>query len=783
MKIDNWGGPDLNAGSAIIQNESESFRSILAIMDATLESIHNGILVVNRDGVVIKTNGKFAEMWQLSDEVLHSGNDNLLLQSIVEQVANPEEFLAKIRELYEAPDTNSLDLIYFRDGRIFERISKPMYIGDLPEGRVWSFLDVTERKNQKEAQRYANWRLESIIEGTHVGTWEWNVQTGETVLNEEWAKIIGYSLEELAPVDIKTWFRLAHPEDLKKSFALLKRHFAGELPYYNLECRMKHKDGSWVWILDRGRITTRTKEGMPLLMFGTHSDITIRKQVDEALQISENKANALINALPDLMFIINSLGVFIDYKAAREDLTYQTQSIIGKRYRDIMPPEFADLIDEKLKIALDTKEMQIFEYELPLSGKGVCQYEARMVPGRTDEAITIVRDLTERNKAEQLIKSKNELLHKINAEKEKFFSIIAHDLRGPLGGIMALAEMMADEYQLFTNAERKEMTLGLSQSARNVFNLLENLLEWSQMKRGNTDFNLQNLDLLVTVTDCLNIVAEPARGKAISLVSNIPGELVVFADKNMIQTVIRNLLSNAIKFTTNGGTVTISANISENNMIVIAVKDTGIGMSSEMLDHLFHIDANIKRPGTQGEPSTGLGLLLCKEFVEKNGGKLEVESIQYQGSVFRFSIPSVGQKENVNVSQERESELRRVKQINNLKILIAEDDEISGKLISLMLNGISRQVFRAKTGVEAVEICRKNHNIDLILMDMAMPEMTGYEATALIREFNTKVVILAQTTFASSADRELSLRSGCNDLIAKPFSKASLIELVKKYLK
>jgi CheY-like chemotaxis protein len=266
------------------------------------------------------------------------------------------------------------------------------------------------------------------------------------------------------------------------------------------------------------------------------------------------------------------------------------------------------------------------------------------------------------------------------------------------------------------------------------------------MKRGLTDFNPRNLDLKAVVAECIAILTGPAQRKAIIVLANISEEFVVFADRNMVLTVIRNLLSNAIKFTPQGGVITISAKSSENDMTVISVKDTGIGMSSQMMENLFHIDANTKRPGTQGEPSTGLGLLLCKEFIEKNGGKLEVESIPNQGSVFSFSIPSAGQNENIIVIQERESGLRPVKQINKLKILIAEDDEISGKLISLMVNGISRQVFRAKTGVEAVEICRKNHNIDLILMDMAMPEMTGYEATALIREFNTKVIILAQTT-------------------------------------
>jgi len=141
--------------------------------------------------------------------------------------------------------------------------------------------DITERKQLEEVLRNQSWRLESIIEGTHVGTWEWNVQTGDVILNELWAQMIGFTLAELAPISIKTWTTFAHPDDFKQSAELLKKHFAGELPFYNYECRMKHKDGHWIWVLDRGRVITRTDDGQPLLMFGTHTDITESKKLEE----------------------------------------------------------------------------------------------------------------------------------------------------------------------------------------------------------------------------------------------------------------------------------------------------------------------------------------------------------------------------------------------------------------------------------------------------------------------------------------------------------------------
>lgn len=260
--------------------------------------------------------------------------------------------------------------------------------------------------------------------------------------------------------------------------------------------------------------------------------------------------------------------------------------------------------------------------------------------GTITHFLAVKEDITERIKSEQELKLKNEELVKLNAEKNKFFSIISHDLRGPLGGFMGLTEMLTEDSQDFTEDEKKEAISALTDLAHNTFKLLENLLEWAQMDRGVLTFNPEKIDLKTAITECVKIAAESARVKDIEIVSVLADEPEVFADNNMLHTVIRNLLSNAIKFTPVGGKVTVSAATAENKLIVISVKDTGIGMNDEMRNNIFRIDVKTKRPGTQGEPSTGLGLLLCKEFIERHGGKIRVESEVGKGSTFSFTLPA-----------------------------------------------------------------------------------------------------------------------------------------------
>jgi PAS domain S-box-containing protein len=368
-------------------------------------------------------------------------------------------------------------------------------------------------------------------------------------------------------------------------------------------------------------------------------DVSVHKEMEKALKDSENQAQSLLSAIPDLMFRLSSEGVYLDFKAASEDLAYQKQSIVGLKNRDIMPPEFADFIDDKMNQCLKNGQMQVFEYQLELPLKGMCVYEARMVPGGNDEVIAIVRDVTDRKNAEKVIALKNAQLIQANAEKDKFFSIIAHDLRSPFNAFLGFTQLLVDELDTFTLKEIQNIAVRMRNSATNLFALLENLLEWSRMKRGLTLFEPALFLLKTAILKSVETALEPANKKGIEIKLEIPENIEVNADVYMLESTIRNLVSNAIKFTPEGGKVIISAEPAINNTVKISIRDTGIGMNQELISNLFCLDVNTNRKGTQEEPSTGLGLLLCKEFIEKHGKELWVESEAGKGSVFYFTLP------------------------------------------------------------------------------------------------------------------------------------------------
>jgi two-component system, sensor histidine kinase and response regulator len=237
-----------------------------------------------------------------------------------------------------------------------------------------------------------------------------------------------------------------------------------------------------------------------------------------------------------------------------------------------------------------------------------------------------------------LLEEKNRQLKELNAAKDKFFSIIGHDLKSPFAALLGLTRAITEDGIEFSQEEIREVMEHLQSSTENLYTLLENLLSWARLQSGRMEFRPWHVKLADIVKQNLDLFHLNSQQKQIELDSSVAEELSVYVDKNMIDTVVRNLVSNALKFTHAGGRIEISAEQDE-DFVEVAVSDTGTGIPEEDLPRLFRIDVKYKNSGTAGEEGTGLGLILCKDLIEKHGGGIRVESEVGEGSVFRFTLP------------------------------------------------------------------------------------------------------------------------------------------------
>ncbi len=253
--------------------------------------------------------------------------------------------------------------------------------------------------------------------------------------------------------------------------------------------------------------------------------------------------------------------------------------------------------------------------------------------------ICVSRNISERKKIEKEIKDKNEELLRLNSEREKFYSIIAHDLKSPFQGLIGSSEILSEQYNSLSEKEKLSFIQGIKNLSQNSYRLLENLLEWTMLQTGNMSFTPEYFNLLVELHPTLSLLKQTALNKEIELNYEINNMLFISADKNMLFTIIRNLISNSVKFTNRNGKINFTVEKIDNS-IKFSISDNGIGIEKDDMEKLFTIDKNHLHMGTNNEKGTGLGLLLCKEMIERHGGNIYVNSEIGKGTTFYFTLPA-----------------------------------------------------------------------------------------------------------------------------------------------
>lgn len=369
-------------------------------------------------------------------------------------------------------------------------------------------------------------------------------------------------------------------------------------------------------------------------------DITNAKLIDELIKNYQLRDLSILKAIPDLLFLISYEGVFLDYKySVRSNIKLLSNplEVIGKRVEEIFPSNIADLILAAVRKTLSDEELQTVEFSMEQSGI-TSYFEARIIYNSKDQALILLRDVTIQKQAEAELRRVTQDLEAANREKDKFFSLIAHDLRTPLVGLTGYAEILANDIDELSKDEIREYSNNIVEISRQTIKFLSNLLEWSRLQTGKIQYNPTDVSIYLTVQSIFQLLKSNATRKNISIVNQTNPEHIVYADENMIYSVLNNLISNAIKFTNSGGEIVVSSKV-EGDRIITSVKDNGIGMDEEQLNNLFTLNKSFTTPGTAKEKGTGLGIILCRDFINKNFGKLWVESKVGEGTTFSFSLP------------------------------------------------------------------------------------------------------------------------------------------------
>ncbi|MCF8242010.1 MAG: PAS domain-containing sensor histidine kinase [Melioribacteraceae bacterium] len=485
-------------------------------------------------------------------------------------------------------------------------------------------------------------RFKALIENSTIGIYHSSEEGRITYANPAFLRFLGYnSLEELYSIDIaKEGYADQGTRD--KFMALLRE----KNEIFGFETVWKKQNGDLVYLRESARVQ-KDKKGNIEYYEGAIEDITeqinARKNLEESEEryksLYENATVGIYRSTPEgrTLYANPAFLKFLGYNSLDE---LASINIASEGYAE-------EGTRERFRTLLE-KNGELNGFESAWKRKnGTTVYlreSAKLVQDQSGSILYYegtIEDITEQKKAHEKIIEYNHELKKLNASKDKFFSILAHDLKSPFAALLGYSEVIENDYEEMSGEEIRMFTKNMHEVAKNVHNLLENLLEWSRLQTGRREYEPEVFALRDLTQQIIELFEHNANSKNIKVSLDIGIDVKVFADRPMIHTVLRNLVSNALKFTNELGLIIISAYERDGN-VVVQIKDDGVGMSTEDLKRIFRIDVHHTSIGTGKEKGTGLGLILCKEIVEKNGGKIWVDSKKDSGTTFSFSLPVSG---------------------------------------------------------------------------------------------------------------------------------------------
>jgi len=616
-------------------------------------------------------------------------------------------------------------------------------------------------------QDFAHQVMATVGQGIVVSGEGWRFE----YVNPAFARMVGRMPKELIG---RSMDEFIHPQDLPILIKARSRRQEGETSSY--EARLIRSDGCVFHVQVTG--TPRWQDGKVLGSIIAVTDLTECKRFEDELTKSEAKNRALLDAIPDTIFLLDEEGNFLDYRASNSSVLYAPPELfMGKNIHSIMPQDLVELTINNLLMARQSGKTQVFEYQLLVNDE-TKHFEARINLCGEWAFLALVRDVTERKRYDEMLWKAKEEAEAAAKAKSEFLANMSHEIRTPLNAVIGLTGLLLDTD--LTHEQRNYLEI-VRDSSDSLLSVINNILDFSKIDGGMMELEHSPFDLRRCIESAMDLMATRAAEKGLVLKVVLDDQLptMLVGDANRLHQVLANLLSNAVKFTDKGFVeVSVRGNaIPEGFELRFDVLDTGIGMPLDKLDRLFMPFSQIDSSITRKYGGTGLGLAISKRLVEMMGGRIWAESDPGVGSTFTFTakvklpcMQPVQHKVKDSIPVIKPPIEGHFQQARPLSILLAEDNAVNQMVLLQMLRKIGYQADLASNGFDVLAALDRQA-YDVVLMDIQMPDMDGFEATRriLARFSKTKRPrIIALTAHALNGDRERCLDAGMDSYLSKP---------------
>lgn len=620
------------------------------------------------------------------------------------------------------------------------------------------------------------------------GIWDWWICDDKVFYSDKWKAQIGYQPDEIENT-FENWQKNLHPEDHDRMVNAVQEFIQNPKDYFVEEFRLRHKDGSYRWIRNRASAVLNEK-GEVIRMFGAHKDITERKLAEEALNKTDRLYRNLIQNAPDGIALIDFNG---NYKFMSPNgvklFGFTNEEILKMNTQYLTHPEDREIKMHTIQsiVKKDANDSPTIEYRLLGKNKEYIWIEStfsKTIDQDDQEAIVInFRDISERKEYEKKLIKAMRKAETANIHKNQFLANMSHEIRTPMNGVIGFADLLKNDD--LDAATKNKFLQVIDNNAKQLLTLIDDIIDIAKIEAEELKIVKSNFvvnDLLEDLQSLFTRIKNTKISKEVEFVLSLPEiakPIEIYTDQARLRQIFSNLLGNALKFTDKGEIK--FGYIIENGFINFFVEDSGRGIPVDKIDKIFERfqQSNFEDATLHG--GTGLGLAICKGLVGVLGGQISVNSVMGQGSRFDFSIPAEIQESIRKFDDDFDINLAQ-KWLKDQTILLAEDDANIQFYYETLFELYQINLIIANDGQEAIDLYKKHPEISLILMDIRMPDINGYEAGKQILKTDPNAKIIAQTAYVMPDEKEKCLEIGFKDYLTKPIKKEELIKKMLQYI-